>query len=344
VLFPTEQFGTFEAAVVSLENSLYDLLAAQTELFTAENREILESYLRDSANTMRAVGFARDELAKMIESEQEKLQQQIESRQSMFDAVFDRIIGSADVSKFRGGAESIIKQLRRSVEQAINFERQLDDLRALGLTDRALAQIEAAGVESGAATAKALLKGGSGAIAEVNALYGQLAEVAESQAAKQSSELFDSGIAMAQGLVEGLLSQADQMRVAAEIMAAVFEQSFTDAVGSAAIQFREPDRGAIEASTREFYDWLDSLPEMQGGEQRQISGGRVVSGPGTGMTFNPSFPSIDYSQPISGQTPITINVTASDRLGGARAGEEIIRLLKEYELANGPIGNVLRVN
>jgi TP901 family phage tail tape measure protein len=344
VLFPTEQFGQFEGAVVSLERSLYDLLAAQTELFTAENRQVLETYLRDSANTMRAVGFARDQLAKMIEAEQQKLQQQIEARQSMFDAVFDRIIGSADISKFRGGAESIIKQLRRSVEQAINFERQLDDLRALGLTDRALAQIEAAGVESGSATARALLRGGAGAIAEVNELYGQLADVAEAQAAAQSSELFDSGIAMAEGLIEGLLSQADQMRVAAEILAAVFEQTFTDAVGSAAIQFREPNMAAIEASTREFFDWLDSLPEMAGGEQREIRGGRVVSGPGTGQVFEPSSPPVDYTQPISGMAPISITINAGMGADGAAIGDLIVKALKEWELRNGPLSGAVRHN
>jgi len=117
----------------------------------------------------------------------------------------------------------------------------------------------------------------------------------------------------------------------------VFEQTFTDAVGSAAIQFREPDRGAIEASTREFYDWLDSLPEMQGGEQRQISGGQVVSGPGTGMTFNPSFPSVDYSRPISGQTPITINITAGMGADGASIGQAIVDAIKRYESRNGQV-------
>jgi hypothetical protein len=259
----------------------------------------------------------------------------------MFETVFNRIVGAADITKFKGGATSIIRQLRRTVEQAINFEQQLNQLRGMGLTDRAIAQIEAAGVEGGAATARALLRGGESAIEEVNGLYEQLADVAEATASQQSSAMFDAGISMSEGLVQGLIAQQDQMRAAAELMAAVFEEAFQNAVASAAIQFREPDRAAIEAATRAYYDWLDSLPPMQGGEQREIRGGTVVSGPGTGITMPDMGSGVDYSQPISGDTTIVINVTANDRLGGAAAGEEILRALKEWERINGPIDRVI---
>ena len=321
VLFPAEEFGRFEGAVLSLQQSLTALLQAQTELFTTENRKILEDYVQQTGDLMRGVGRTRDEIATFLAESQADLQRQVESRQSMFETVFNRIVGAADITKFKGGATSIIRQLRRTVEQAINFEQQLNQLRGMGLTDRAIAQIEAAGVEGGAATARALLRGGESAIEEVNGLYEQLADVAEATASQQSSAMFDAGIAMSEGLVQGLIAQQDQMRAAAELMAAVFEEAFQNAVASAAIQFREPDRAAIEAATRAYYDWLDSLPPLAGGEQRQIRGGTVVSGPGTGITMPDMGSGVDYSQPISGDTTIVINVTANDRLGGAAAGE-----------------------
>jgi hypothetical protein len=342
VLFPEAQFGRFEAGVVSLEKSLLSLLETQTELFSEQNRRILENYVAETTRLMRAFAFVRDEINAELDREQRKLEEQVSGRKSMFATVFERIIGAADVSRFKGGASSIIRQLRRTVDQAINFEGQLNQLRALGLTDRAISQIEAAGVEGGAATARALLRGGASAVEEINSLYDKLGAVAEAQAERQSSELFDSGIALSQGLIEGLLSQADQMKMAAEVMAAVFEETFNRSVDSAAIRFLEPNQSLIEARTRAWFDWLDSLPALAAGEQRMIRGGTVVSGPGTGMTM-PDFGSgPDYSKPVSGTTQIVINVTASDRLSGAAAGEEIIKLLKQWELANGPISSVLR--
>jgi hypothetical protein len=337
VLFPAEEFGRFEGAVVSLEQSLTELLQSQTELFTIDNRRILEDYVAESGQLMRAVAFSRDEIAALLAQTQTDLQRQVEERKSMFESVFDRIVGTADVSKFRGTASSIIRQLRRTVEQAINFEQQLNQLRGLGLTDRAIAQIEAAGVESGSATARALLRGGEAAVTEVNSLYSQLADVAEATAAQQSSAMFDAGISMSEGLIAGLLTQQNQMRIAAELMAEIFERTFQDSVASAAIQFREPDRAAIEASTRAYFDWLDSLPPLAGGEQRQISGGTVVSGPGTGMTMPDMGQTIDYSRPISGTTPITINVTAGMGADGAAIGQAIVDAIKRYEARNGQV-------
>jgi hypothetical protein len=126
-------------------------------------------------------------------------------------------------------------------------------------------------------------------------------------------------------------------------MAAVFEEAFQNAVASAAIQFREPDRAAIEAATRAYYDWLDSLPPIQGGEQREIRGGTVVSGPGTGITMPDMGRGVDYSQPISGTTTIEINVSANDTAGGAAAGEAILQALQRWERINGPISRILSI-
>ena len=338
LLFPDEDLGKFEAGVVSLERSLMDLLEVQTELFSAKNKQTLQDYVTETAATMRAIGFARDELANQIEEEQRKLTEQVSGRKSMFETVFNRIMGSADVSTYKGTANSLIRQLRRTVDQAINFENQVNQLRAMGLTDRAISQIESAGVQSGTATARALLRGGESAIDEINKLYDKLGEVAETQAERQSSELYDSGIALSEGLIAGLLSQANQMKLAAEIMAGIFEKTFNDSVDSAAIKFLEPNRGLIEASTRAYFDWIDSLPTMRGGESRTIVGGTVTSGPGAGMTMpNLGFTVPDYSRPVSGGTPISIVVNAGMGADGQNIGQAIVEAIARYESRNGKV-------
>jgi TP901 family phage tail tape measure protein len=334
VLFPESQFGRFETAVINLERSLLSLIETQSELFSEENRRRLDTFVSDTSEMMRAIAFARDEIASELEREQKILEQQVAGRRSMFESVFDRIIGAANVSQFAGTASGIIRQLRRTVEQAVNFENQLNQLRGLGLTDRAIKQIEQAGVASGSATARALLRGGSQAVQEVNSLYEQLADVAESQAAAQAGSLFDAGISVSEGLVNGLLSQQDQMRFAAEVLAAVFEEQFRAGISSAAIQFTQPDLAAIQASTREFYDWLDSLPALAGGQSRTIRGRVVVSGPGTGERFVPTLPS-GASQQVGGGSTININITAGLGADGQQIGAAIVDAIARYESRNG---------
>jgi hypothetical protein len=84
LLFPEAELGRFEGGVVSLERSLLDLLETQKELFSEENRRTLQNYVTETAATMRAIGFARDELNKQLAEEQAKLEQQVSGRKSMF--------------------------------------------------------------------------------------------------------------------------------------------------------------------------------------------------------------------------------------------------------------------
>jgi hypothetical protein len=334
VLFPAEEFGRFEGAVLNLERALLNLIDAQSELFSATNRQRLDTFVTETSEMMRAIAFARDSIAVELEREQARLEEQVGSRRSMFESVFDRIIGAANVTQFAGTANGIIRQLRRTVEQAVNFEQQLTQLRALGLTDRAIRQIEESGAAAGSATARALLRGGQSAVSEVNNLYAQLADVAEATASAQSNELFGAGIALSDGLISGLLSQQNQMRFAAEVLAAVFEEQFRSGISSAAIQFSAPNLGAIAASTREFFDWLDSLPALAGGEQRMIRGNTVVSGPGTGEVFMPRLPT-GASEQVGGRSPITINVTAGLGADGQAIGAAIVDAIARYESRNG---------
>jgi len=339
-LFPADEFGRFEGSVVSLQNSLIDLIEAQTELFTDANKRVLRDYVQQSTETMRQVARAREEIASAIEEEQRKLEDQLRSRDSMFESVFNRIIGSADISKFEGTANSMIRQLRRTVEQAINFETQLNELRALGLSDRAIQQIETAGVQSGSATARALLRGGESAITEINSLYGQLEAVAGSQAESQASRLFDSGIALSQGLIDGMLSRQDELRRTAEIMAEIFETTFNQSVASAAIQFSEPNYELMMDAQRAYIEWLQNLPALGPGEQRVIvgggGGGVVVSGPGEGLTFAGSG-NTGASQQVSGGNTINITVNAGLGTNGGEVGEAVVNAITRYESRNGRV-------
>jgi hypothetical protein len=296
----------------------------------------LQAYVSDTAEMMRVIGFARDQIAVELDREQQRLEQQVGDRRSMFESVFDRIVGAANVTQFAGTANSIIRQLRRTVEQAINFEQQLTQLRALGLTDRAVRQIEESGAAAGSATARALLRGGQDAVSEVNSLYAQLADVAESTAAAQSGSLFDAGIAVTEGLVDGLLSQQDQMKFAAEVLAAVFEEQFKAGVSGAAIQFTAPNLAAIDRATRELFDWLNTLPKVPG-ETTIIEEGRVVSGPGVGSVFPNLFGDASTQRQLSGRSAISININAGLGADGQAIGAAVVDAIARYEARNGRV-------
>ncbi|MCU1616870.1 MAG: hypothetical protein JWO98_4410, partial [Frankiales bacterium] len=93
------------------------------------------------------------------------------------------------------------------VAKATQFAAQLQALKQKGLSSDLIAQIAAAGVDQGGATAAALASANKSTINQLNSLQGSMKTAANSTGAAVADSMYGAGIKSAQGLIKGLQSQ-----------------------------------------------------------------------------------------------------------------------------------------
>lgn len=316
----TESMGALEQSIANLASGLRQLIAEQpTSLIPEKAQKKLQNYLDLASSQMQAVAKQRDEL-----------EARIGNAKSLMQTVIDSIMGSVNITQFKGSSESIIKQLKKQVEAQANFQANIQRLRESGLSGTALKQIQEAGVQAGGATATALLKGGQTAIDEVNALYAQLGQVATTAGENEASAMYGAGIDMADGLMAGLEARQAQLTAMAEAMAAQFEKTFNKALGQGIRQMSEPNQAAWTAYSQQLATAMAqanaSLAPGQGYQYNGLTGGYV-----NGIYLPP--------QPQGGTTGgnITINLNAGLGVNGADVGRQIVDEIKKYERRNGSV-------
>jgi hypothetical protein len=314
-----ESLGEAEQAVYDLTQGLRDLITAQDNTFmTEKNKKKVQEYLSAVSADMRAVAQQRDELASRLS----------EAKQ-VFKDYFDSIVGSVDITKFKGKSESIIKQLRKQVQAQAKFQEDIKKLRATGLSQQALQQIQAAGVEAGGATAQALLTGGQGAIDEVNSLYAQLGDIATSATEAQLGPMFGAGVDLSNGLIAGLEAQSDQLKIVAEGLALDFADSFESILNKNIKRLARPDPEAWAAFAAQYAAAQEAIAAtLRPGEMVQYGPGDMVNGI--------QLPSQPISDPGS-RGSINIQVTAGMGADGADIGRRIVDEIKKYERRNGSV-------
>jgi hypothetical protein len=184
---------------------------------------------------MKILGNAqkmKDDLNKAMTDAKKGLDDLTQAFDQLHDSVAQNIMTFANITKTGGkgaSAETMIRQLTSDVGKSAGFAQQLDALRGRGLDSAALAQIASAGPEEGSRTAAALLKATPEQIAQINALQAQLKFAADKAGETAADSMYGAGIAAAQGLVDGLQANLDQinavMKQIADAMAAAVRQA-----------------------------------------------------------------------------------------------------------------------
>jgi hypothetical protein len=107
----------------------------------------------------------------------------------------------------------LINQLMGDVNKATQFASQLEQLKAMGLNGQMINDIASAGITGGGmATAASLLLATPEQIAQINALQEQLVDQANRSGDTVAKSMYQAGIDAAQGLVDGLTSQQQQIQ------------------------------------------------------------------------------------------------------------------------------------
>jgi hypothetical protein len=129
----------------------------------------------------------------------------------------------------------MINNFKNVIQKTIDFQAQLKRLKEAGLNKTAFNNILQAGVEAGSATANALLDGGQAAIDEVNSLYDQFNAVSEATAEDATNVMYDGGISVIQGFIDGIVAEDTQLQQTAESIAKAFNNTFQKTVDDAVV-------------------------------------------------------------------------------------------------------------
>lgn len=173
----------------------------------------LESYVHKEDKLLRSLAAKRDSVAGKLKTAQKKLsdlqKQWSDEVKSVASGVMQgfSIVTEAPQEGFALTAADVVNKMRDQMAKAVQFAAQLQALKKKGLSSDLIAQIAAAGVDQGGATATALAGASKGQIDQINQLNKATKSAATSAGKAVADSMYGAGLRSAQGLVKGLQSQ-----------------------------------------------------------------------------------------------------------------------------------------
>jgi hypothetical protein len=137
------------------------------------------------------------------------------------DGKFKTVVSSATKS-----SGDIVSAFKDKLSGLKGFYTDLNKLIAAKLDPELIAQISSAGVEAGGATAKAILESGTEGIKSLNGTFTGIKKIAGDIGFKTAKVMQDTGSEIGNGLIDGLMAQAQRLNDVAEQMGKDFAGAF----------------------------------------------------------------------------------------------------------------------
>ncbi len=328
----TRALGEFESAVVEAFDAIADKLASAVDnkLLFQSSADDLMAYARATQATLAGIAQQRDAIAQriadandliastknavmgfanitsLLESQSQTI---VETTTSVADGIRLTLTRTLDV---QGMVGDLTGNFQKVLDKTKKFAADLRELRRLGLDKNLFKQIVDAGLESGGATAAAIISGGADTVAELNNVFAELSDVGSIIAEETAQVMFGAGVDVTNGLIEGLLSQDNALRQAAQTLADAFTATFNS---------RMAESMGIDA-----YNLAGLNPNMTGVEQPATVG---AGGIGGGLMFT--------AQSAGPAKIFEVNINAGMVADKAELGQTIVDSITRYERTNGSV-------
>jgi phage-related protein len=185
------------SSLISLSNSL-----------PAGAKRRIDAVVTAGKSQFDALAKASAALDVKMKAGQSKLQDLLQKSQQLAQSVAQSVLATGNIAQGQDTSfQGIVSRLQTAVTNARQFTRVIAALQKSGLNSTSLQQIIDAGPDTGAAIGQSLLNAGRAGITQVNKLQTQLQTAANQAANSASNAIFGKGIALAQGLVQGLARQ-----------------------------------------------------------------------------------------------------------------------------------------
>jgi hypothetical protein len=126
------------------------------------------------------------------------------------------------------GGKGVVSKLQAVVAKTKAFATQLTSLKKLGLDKDLFTQIVQAGPDVGGELAKEILDGGGDSVKALNTTFGELKTATAGIAEQTAVVMYNAGVDVAGGLVNGLLAQEQALVDAAKTLADAFNKAYQE--------------------------------------------------------------------------------------------------------------------
>jgi phage-related protein len=192
----------------------------------SDETEALEKNARKRQKVYKDLADAREALT-AIQDERKAYAEGITNAAAAFGAITN-LADKEDTT-----ATGILADMRKRVEATQHFQALMEQLAGAGLSQGALRDIAAAGVEGGTAIAQGLADGGTAAITEANALQTALEASAAALGTNTATALYAAGEQGAQAIVDGLEIKQENLDEWAETLAKNLAKALKKAIKKA---------------------------------------------------------------------------------------------------------------
>lgn len=200
------------------------------------NRDATIAIIRDTFNTkLEAKRKELDGIVASLESATQALEDLKSARASLSDSVSgafaegrnlfgdsfgalfettvkDATTGEEVTQSIIPDPQAILNRLNQNLSAATNFRSQLDGLLAKGYSSEVVAQIAAQGQQAGGAMAASLLNASGAQVQQMNSTWAAIGTTATAAGERIAGQMYDAGIAIGQGVVNGLESQRETLQ------------------------------------------------------------------------------------------------------------------------------------
>jgi hypothetical protein len=215
----------------------------------------------------------------------------------------------------QGLVGDLTANFQKVLDKTKKFAADLKELRRLGLDKNLFKQIVDAGVESGGATAAAIIAGGADTVSELNSVFADLDMVGADIAEQTAQVMFGAGVDITNGLIAGLMAQDNALMGAAQALADAFTSTFnarmTDFMNSDAYKMAglfSPNLGGVAESIN-------------------VGGGGIAVRPGLNM----------MAASVGRGKVYEVNINAGMVTDKAELGQTIVDSITRYERTNGSV-------
>lgn len=286
-----------------------NLLDWSRDVFSGKNQRRLVKDMRSQGKRLRTVMERESRITRNLRQALAQKDDLKEQRKNLVSAMSGGISSQANVLNAGNNAGTIRESLQAQVAKAKEFVGNLKAMKAMGYSREVIAQVAAAGIESGNEVAKALASANLDDMAGINSAFSEINQIAKAESKAMGASLYNSGIQAANGLVQGLKKRKKDVEKTLESIALGMVKALKKALG-----IKSPSR--IMASMGAFAG--EGLAKGLEGMRRRVSkagqemGVQATQGVQMGLdtTFLPRGPGDGPSNPF---TPASTGGTGAKR-------------------------------
>jgi hypothetical protein len=200
------------ATALAEANAVLDTATAKFEAFSQSVADSVKSSFsfgdaqKTAADNIKAVGEASDEVAAAQRAVAKAMAGT--DPEALTEAYADLAAANQKLNDAQSSPKTFLDNLKVQANKVKDFGVLVNRLLAAGLSESALQQVLAAGVDGGTAIAQELL-GSAGAILEANALTADVQTIADTVGVNSAKQFYQAGVTAGTNLVAGIQAVID---------------------------------------------------------------------------------------------------------------------------------------